>query len=130
MRTPDAATTAALKDTNRRALISRWNAAVDAVHASNYFRWSSIDQFPHSTYMGGTAQAYEQFAAILLKFLQVHFDFLASESLLQTRLLYVLPTDTDVFGTFQELATQMAKTSVGDIPAQTREQLAGFAHRM
>ena len=131
--TPDAGKT---QDANRdlaadqRALMSRWNNAVEAVKTPIDFHWSSIDAFPHPTYKGGTAEAYEQYAAVLLRFLQDNSDYLASEDLFETALLYIFPSgDEGLRTTFQELAAEFSSTMNGDIPAQTRKELARFADR-
>lgn len=98
--TPDAGHTQdALSDSNQRALMSRWNDAVDAVKPAIDFHWSSFDEFLHPTYKMGTAAAYEQFAAVLLKFLQDNAEFLESSHLFQTELHYMLLHDTHDFGT-------------------------------
>jgi hypothetical protein len=62
-------------------LMSRWNLAVDASNATIDFHWPYVNGFPHPTFKGGTAEAYGQFASILLVFLQSNFDFLAQNHL-------------------------------------------------
>ena len=112
---------------NRHALMTRWNDAVDAVMAPIDFHWPSFEMFPHPTYKGGSSEAYEQFAAVLLKFLQDNSDFLASEDLFQTELRDIFPSgDVGVRTTFRELAAEFSSTKSGDIPQQTRAALAGF----
>jgi hypothetical protein len=119
------------RDVDQRALMSRWNNAVDVVKTPIDFHWSSVDEFPHPTFRGmGRMEAYEQYASVLLRFLQDNADYLASEHLFQTELLYLFPSgDEGLRTTFQELAAEFSSTRNGDIPAQTREELAGFADR-
>ena len=111
----------------QRALMTRWNGAVDAVKVPIDFHWPSFDRFPHPTYKGGSSQAYEQFAAVLLKFLQDNADFLASEDLFQTELRDVFPSgQVGLRTSFRELAAEFSATKSGDIAAKTREALAAF----
>jgi len=87
-----------------------------------------------STHRAGAVSDYSHIrglgaGALCPRFLQDNADFLDSAHLFQTELRYVLLHDTDDFGTFKDLAAQMSRSTVGDIPKQTRDELAAFAQR-
>jgi len=120
--------------TTQRALMTRWNAAADAAGYSNDFSWPSFDQFPHPTFKGGSEEAYQQFAAVLLLFLQSadNFDFLAQHHLFQAPVRNILVTgQIGIDTTFQQLAMDFSSsTGFGNIPEATRQALKSFVARM
>jgi hypothetical protein len=79
--------------------LERWNAAVDSdpstlgSESGFDFHWTAFDDFPHPTYQGGSEQAYQTFAKLLLVFLQQsdNFTFLAKNKLLDVRLTHAFP---------------------------------------
>jgi hypothetical protein len=115
----------------QQALVTRWNDAVDAVGTPIDFHWPSFDKFPHPTFKEGTADAYQQFAAILLEFFRQDFAFLEAEHLFQTDIHYDLPAGEDLHTTFQKLATDFSSpTAFGNIPESSRQEVKGFLDRM
>jgi hypothetical protein len=118
----------------QQALMARWNAAADAAGTSIDFEWTNVDQFPHPTYKGGTPQAYQQFAAVLLLFFQRgdDFSFLAQNHLFQAPLRYIFPNgQIGIDTTFQKLAMDFSSsTGIGNIPDATRQAIKGFLDQM
>lgn len=50
-------------------VLRRWNLAVDQISDQTPdFHWRMLNDFPHPTYRGGTAQAYRVFVEALLQF--------------------------------------------------------------
>jgi hypothetical protein len=129
--TPDPTST---QQATQQALMARWNAAATAAGTSIDFHWTVEDQFPHPTVKGGTAQAYQQFATVLLLFFQRgdDFAFLAQNHLFETPLRFITASgQVDVDTTFQKLATELSSsTGFGNIPDATRQALKGFLDRM
>jgi hypothetical protein len=129
-------TTATTVDTAgvQQELLARWNAAADASHPTIDFHWPAFDQFPHPTYKGGTVEAYQEFARVLLTFFQSgdDFDFLARNNLFTLTLSDVFPSGQHGIDTsFLMLAMYFsAPDSFGDIPADTRAALQDYADRM
>lgn len=82
----------------KQQLMDRWNSTVANNPSPNDlgtgwdFYWPSFYEFPHPTYKGGSAIAYQEFAALLLTFLQTgdNFDYLASNELFDLRLGYAM----------------------------------------
>ena len=112
-------------------LMSRWNAAADAAATTIDFHWPASDQFPFPTFKGGSEEAYQQFAEVLLVFFQQNFDFLAQNHLFQTPLRFVAPSGQVDEATFQKLAADFSSsTGFGNIPDATRQELKGFLDRM
>jgi hypothetical protein len=115
-------------------LLARWNAAADLDTSSFDFHWYRFDQFPHPTYKGGTREAYQAFAEVLLLFFQSgdDFDFLARNQLFELPLVYIFPSGQSGLDTsFKQLATDFSSsTGFGDIPDATRQALKGFLDRM
>jgi len=115
-------------------LMARWNAAVDVTPSSFDFHWTAFTQFPHPTFEGGTAAAYQAFATVLLAFFQRgdDFDFLARNHLFTLPLVHVSPNGTGELATsFQALATYFASgEAITVIPADTRAALQIYVDRM
>jgi hypothetical protein len=131
----DAASTACnLPPTELKALLDRWNAAVNAVATPIDFHWLVCDHFPHPTFKGGTADAYGQFATVLLQFFQQgdDFAFLANNDLFSISLLYVFPSGgVGVNTSFKQLAAFFSSaTGFGDQSTATRQALASFLARI
>lgn len=119
----------------QQALLDRWNAAVMAAAEEVDFGWSKCDEFAHPTLKGGTVEAYDDFAAVLLQFFQAgdDFAFLAQNRLFTTQLVYAtLSGEVGLVMTFKELATQVASgTSLfADAPAATRNAIAMYLAEM
>jgi len=116
------------------ALMSRWNATVDALGLTIDFHWRSFDQFPHPTFKGGTVEAYQDFATILLAFFQRSDDFqyLATNNLFMTPLRYVFPSgQIGLETTLEKLTADIsAPGAFGNIPAATRQGLQGYLAQM
>jgi hypothetical protein len=129
-------TTATTVDTAgvQQELLARWNAAADASHPTIDFHWPAFDQFPHPTYKGGTVEAYQEFAGVLLAFFQSgdNFDFLARNNLFSLTLSNVFPSGQHGIDTsFLMLAMYFSSPdSFGNIPADTRAALKDYADRM
>src|ERR1044071_9884439 len=66
-----------------QSLLARWNTVASAPVDGFDFLWSRFNQFPHPTFKGGTAEAYQAFAKVLLAFFDHgdNFDFLAQNHL-------------------------------------------------
>jgi hypothetical protein len=95
----------------QQELMDRWNVA-DAMIVSNYdFQWSSYTEFPHPTLKGGSTEAYQAFAMVLLDFLTQNDDF----AFLANNHLFTVPLEADfangqegLITTFEALATEFA----------------------
>jgi hypothetical protein len=115
-------------------ILTRWNEIADQQASTFDFHWSEVDQFPHPTYKGGTAEAYRAFAEVLVAFFAAgdNFDFLSAHHRFDVSLRYVFPSGQNGLDTsFRGLATSFASpASFGDIPPATRTRLQGFADRM
>jgi hypothetical protein len=115
-------------------ILNRWNEIADAQASTFDFHWGEVDQFPHPTYKGGTAEAYRAFAEVLLAFFAAgdNFAFLSEHHRFDVSLRYVFPSGQSGLDTsFRALATSFASAaSFGDIPLATRTGLQGFADRM
>ncbi len=115
-------------------LMSRWNQAVDSSHATLDFHWQELDEFPHPTFKGGTAQAYGQFASILLAFFQSgdNFDFLAQNHLFTMELRdNTLSGQGDLVTSFEQLADNFSSSSAfGDITPDVHDGLVQVAQRI
>ena len=96
-------------------LMKRWNLTVNAVGGPVDFHWNNLDQFPHPTYKGGTAQAYQAFAAVLVPFLQDddNFAFLQTNQLFTMSLDYIFPSGANGLGTtFERLVADLSSDSM------------------
>jgi hypothetical protein len=115
-------------------ILTRWNQIADQQASTFDFHWSEVDQFPHPTFKGGTAEAYRAFAEVLLAFFAAgdNFDFLSAHHRFDVSLRYIFPSGQSGLDTsFRKLATYFASaSSFGDIPVTTRTSLQRFADRM
>jgi hypothetical protein len=113
-------------------LMSRWNLAVDASNATIDFHWPYVNGFPHPTFKGGTAEAYGQFASILLVFLQSNFDFLAQNHLFAIELHDdTLSGPGGVVTSFEQLADSFsASNAFGNITPDVHDGLVQMAQRI
>ncbi len=111
------------------SLLKRWNAAVDATRPTLEFHWTSLDAFPHPTYQGGTSQAYSQFSAVLVLFLETpgNVQFLDDNGLLDTEFLYG-PLDAQGTITFRSLLASLQNNVLVDSADQT--QLQALCHEL
>jgi len=121
-------------ETISQQLMSRWNQAADSLLGTFTFHWSKFDQFPHPTYKGGSAEAYQSFAQVLLTFLQRgdDFDFLEHNSLIDLHLVYVFPSGQSGLDTsFRQLITDFSTgTTWANIPSATRNSLQQYADKL
>jgi hypothetical protein len=90
----------------QRALLERWNAAVDATPSPFDFHWTGLNNFPFPTYKGGSAEAYRAFADVLIAFFQSgdNFDFLVRNHLLDAPVLVALGISTSFEGLTDDYA--------------------------
>jgi hypothetical protein len=120
--------------TLQEEVMSRWNATVDAGAWTIDFHWSQWNNFPHPTFKGGTAEAYGQFAEVLLAFFQRgdDFDFLAQNHLFTVEIRAdTLSDQGDVVTSFEQLAdTFSSSTAFGDITPDVSSALAQIAQRI
>src|SRR4051812_20919654 len=87
-------TSATMSPEIQQSLMSCWNvvaAGVTTMAGGGDFLWNVFDQFPHPTFKGGSAEAYEHFAGVLVAFFENgdNFDYLAKNRLFTLPLLYV-----------------------------------------
>jgi hypothetical protein len=117
-----------------QSLLARWNAVASAPVDGFDFHWSTFNQFPHPTFKGGSAEAYQAFAKVLLAFFDDgdNFDFLARNRLFKLHLIYVFPSgQTGVDTNFEDLAVYLTKTDgFPNVPAETRNALAAYVDRI
>jgi hypothetical protein len=115
-------------------VMARWNAAAAATSSTFDFHWAAFEQFPHPTYKGGSAQAYQDFAAVLLAFFQAGdtFDFLAHHHLFTLHLTYTFPSgQSGLDTTLQALVTSFANPDgFGNVPSDVRQALRDIADRI
>jgi hypothetical protein len=115
-------------------LLARWNAVASAPVDGLDFRWSTFNQFPHPTFKGGTAQAYQAFAKVLLAFFDRddNFDFLTRNRLFKLQLIYVLPSGQIGVDTNFEALTVYLTNDAGfpNVAADTRNALATYVDRI
>jgi len=117
-----------------QSLLARWNDVASAPVDGFDFRWSTFNQFPHPTFKGGSAEAYQAFAKVLLAFFDAgdNFDFLARNRLFKLHLIYVFPSgQTGVDTNFEDLAVYLTKgDGFPNVPAETRNALAAYVDRI
>src|SRR5262252_7492732 len=97
----------------QQSLLARWNAVSGAPVDGFDFRWNTFNQFPHPTFKGGTAEAYQAFAKVLLAFFDAgdNFDFLSRNHLFRLHLIYVFPSgQTGLDTNFEDLAVYLTNT--------------------
>jgi hypothetical protein len=118
----------------QQSLLARWNAVASAPVDGFDFRWSTFNQFPHPTFKGGTAEAYQAFAKVLLAFFDHgdNFDFLTRNRLFELHLIYVLLSGQNGFDTnFEALAVYLTNSDgFPNVPADTRNALAAYVDRI
>lgn len=123
----------------RTELMTRWNGVGPGFTAEPpgfgqiNFVWPALDQFPHPTYKGGSAEAYGAFARALLAFLDIddNFAFLQRNELFGAELRYVMPSGQVTKWTLLGLTEQLSKPDAhGDHAPAVRKKLAEFADRM
>jgi hypothetical protein len=116
------------------SLLARWNAVAGAPVDGFDFRWTTFNQFPHPTFKGGTAEAYQAFSKVLLAFFDHgdNFDFLTRNRLFKLHLIYVLPSGQNGFDTnFEALAVYLTNgDGFPNVPADTRNALAAYVDRI
>jgi hypothetical protein len=106
---------------------ARWNVLPDLQGSRVDFHWVALDQFPHPTFQGGTAEAYGHFARLLVAFLESEetFDFLAEHGLFRMKLRNVFPSgDVGVETTFEELTASLG------VPGAVSDEMAGRLRRL
>lgn len=117
-----------------QSLLARWNAVASAPVDGFDFHWNTFNQFPHPTFKGGSAEAYQAFAKVLLAFFDDgdNFDFLARNRLFKLHLIYVFPSgQTGLDTNFEDLAVYLTKSDgFPDVPADTRNALAAYVDRI
>jgi len=134
MPTPDPPTAPVDTPEVEQSLLARWNAVASAPVDGFDFHWSTFNQFPHPTFKGGSAEAYQAFAKVLLAFFDAgdNFDFLARNRLFKLHLIYVFPSgQTGVDTNFEDLVVYLTKSDgFPDVPADTRNALAAYVDRI
>jgi len=117
-----------------QSLLARWNAVASAPVDGFDFHWSTFIQFPHPTFKGGSAEAYQAFAKVLLAFFDDgdNFDFLAQNRLFKLHLIYVFPSgQTGLDTNFEDLAVFLSNSDgFPNLPAETRAALAAYVDRI
>ena len=127
--------TRSLSDSLKTDLLSRWNAVGDGVTVQGFgtFHWGNFDQFPHPTYKGGSAEAYQSFADLLVTFYEKgdNFVFLSNNLLFRFPFHYISPSGQSLGEwTFEGLTSQFASNDWASISADTRLKLQAFAARI
>lgn len=110
-------------------LMARWNAV--PADAAFGFQWQSFDEFPHPTFSGGSAQAYQAFADHLVRFYGGgdNFDFVSKNHLFKIHLRYVFDSgQVGIDTTFDALTVDLARTD--SISAETRQALQTYSDRI
>jgi hypothetical protein len=134
MPTPDPPTDPVDTPEVEQSLMTRWNAVASAPVDGFDFHWNTFNQFPHPTYKGGSAEAYQAFAKVLLAFFDDgdNFDFLARNRLFKLHLIYVFPSgQSGVDTNFEDLAVYLTKSDgFPDVPPDTRNALAAYVDRI
>src|SRR5215213_8846147 len=107
----------------QEGLMSRWNAAAQGVTVEMWdFQWTPFDKFPHPTFKGGSEEAYERFAEILLRLYEQkdNFDFLQNNRLFRVQLHYVLLNGQEgIQTTFEEITALLASGFLSSPPTDT-----------
>jgi hypothetical protein len=123
----------------QQELMSRWNAVAKAVTVpfagstvTVDFLWTSYNQFPHPTYKGGSAEAYQAFADILVAFYgrDDNFTFLANNHLFRIALRYVISSGQTTRWTFEQLTDDFSSNDWATISMATKLKLVEFAARI
>lgn len=96
-----------------QSMVDRWNQTA-ADNPSSFtaggwnFNWPTFNQFPHPTFRGGSLEAYQEFARLLLIYTQTgdNFEFLAGYRLFDVELIDSSVAPGAQFGTLRELVTE------------------------
>src|SRR5438477_7971390 len=119
--------------------MSRWNAGAKAVTVpfagstvTVDFLWTSYNQFPHPTFKGGSAEAYQAFADTLVAFYgrDDNFAFLANNHLFRIALRYVISSGQNTSWTFEQLTDDFSSNDWASISMATKLKLVEFATRI
>ncbi len=124
----------------QQQLMDRWNATVEST-PTNFvwgtgpaFEWPAFEKFPHPTFKGGSVEAYQTFAILLLAFMrnEENFHYLARNRLFDIGLGYRMANgELGETWCFRELVTQFSsETMFGEIPEETRIGLQEIADRL
>jgi hypothetical protein len=130
---PQGATTQSVAGETQQTLMSRWNAVAQGVTTSDGFDflWNAYDKFPHPTFKGGSAEAYQKFATILIAFYQSgdNFDFLTKNELFRVTLSSTLVNgNPGVDTTFEQITTLLS--SDPPVSADDQQTLATYAAKI
>jgi hypothetical protein len=113
---------------DEQELMARWNAAADGVTVTGFgdFKWTAVDRFPHPTFKGGSVEAYNQFALVLVAFYEQgdNFDYLARNHLFHHPL-----SSNGLVTSFADLTALLLASDLG-LPAETRQKLVDFDARI
>jgi len=120
-------------------LMTRWNAVAqgvtvgfDGMPGIFDFMWTNYNQFPHPTYKGGSGEAYQAFADILVAFYgrDDNFAFMAQNKLFRTPLRFTLSNSASAW-TFEQLTNDLSSNAwAPTITSDTQQKLAAFADRI
>jgi hypothetical protein len=120
--------------------INRWNIAAvgvsipGPVDGTVDFLWPSENEFPHPTFKGGNARAYEAFSKIFVKFFDTadNMAYLKENRLLDKLLKYISPNGRVRIDTsFREIAADFSNGRYSFmISAATRIELARISAEM
>jgi hypothetical protein len=118
----------------QQSLLARWNAVASTPVDGFDFGWTTFNQFPHPTFKGGTAEAYQAFAKVLLAFFDSgdNFDFLTRNRVFELHLINVLPSGQNGLDTnFKALAAYLTNSDgFPNVPAETRSALVAYVDRI
>ncbi len=116
-------------------MMARWNGIVQT-HPSSFdaqwpFDWTRWNQFPHPTYKGGSLEAYQRFAQLLLAYLGESdiFVYLQQHQGFYIRLLYVFDSGSVGMDTsLRELVSFFAEKGQNfGIDAESLARFADYA---
>jgi len=120
----------------QQSLMSRWNRVATGVTVPLFpggppvdFLWNAFDKFPHPTFRGGSATAYEAFANILIAFYENgdNFAFLSESRLFRITLSSTLHDGMSVDTTFEQITSQLSSDAWAPlVSAGVRQQLSTF----
>src|SRR5262249_9192083 len=97
------------------------------------FMWTTFEQFPHPTFKGGSEQAYQTFADLLVAFYgrDDNFAFLANNHLFRIPLRYTISgSQGGTSWQFEKLTDDFLANDWAMISADTKQKLADFAMRI
>ena len=121
----------------QQSLMSRWNRVATGITVPLFpggppvdFLWNAFDKFPHPTFRGGSAAAYEAFANILIAFYENgdNFAFLSESRLFRITLSSTLANGMPgVDTTFEQITSQLSSDAWAPlVSAGVRQQLGMF----